>query len=73
MPLLQLIKKEVPWNWDKAAQESFQRVKRLFSESILLYFPDPRTEYYSETDARNYALGAVLYPEYRCRYFTIEK
>lgn len=27
----------------------------------MLYFPDPKKGYYSETDASNYALGAVLY------------
>lgn len=27
----------------------------------MLYFPNPRRSYYLETDASNYALGAVLY------------
>ena len=42
-------------------QRSFNRVKQLFCETITLYFPDPRKSYYLETDASNYALGAILY------------
>ena len=42
-------------------QKSFNRVKQLFRKSITLYFPDPSRTYYLETDARNYALGAILY------------
>ena len=42
-------------------QSCFERVKQLFSSNITLYFPDPKKPYYLETDASNYALGAVLY------------
>ena len=49
------------WKWDEETQTNFNRVKRLFCESVILYFPDPKEEYYLETDASNYALGAVLY------------
>ena len=61
VPLLQLIKKEITWKWDEEKQRSFDRVKQLFCEAVILYFPDPKKEYYLETDASNYALGAVLY------------
>ena len=61
VPLLHLIKKGVPWKWDEGMQKSFDRVKQLFSETITLYFPDPSRTYYLETDASNYALGAILY------------
>ena len=42
-------------------QKSFERLENVFCESVILHFPDPRKEYYLETDASNYALGAVLY------------
>ena len=61
VPLLNLIKKGVPWKWDENMQRSFNRVKQLFCETITLYFPDPRKSHYLETDASNYALGAILY------------
>ena len=42
-------------------QSCFKRVKQLFSNTVTLYFPDPNIPYYLETDASNYALGAILY------------
>ena len=66
VPLLQLIKKGTIWNWDREKQRSFDRVKQLFCESVILYFPNPKKEYYLETDASNYALGAVLYKK-KCK------
>ena len=61
VPLLNLIEKEIPWKWDENMQKSFNRVKQLFCETTTLYFPDPRKAYCLETDASNYALGAILY------------
>ena len=61
MPLLHLIKKGTTWKWVEEMQNSLDRVKRLFCESVILYFPDPKKEYGLETDASKYALGAVLY------------
>ena len=60
-PLLHLIKKGTTWKWDEEMQNSLDRVKRIFCESVILYFPDAKKEYYLETDASNYELGAVLY------------
>ena len=42
-------------------QNGFEKIKDLFSDSNILYYPDPKKPYYLETDASNYALGAVLY------------
>ena len=61
IPLLKLIKKGVQWRWDTEMQETFEKVKNLFSNSITLYYPDSKKPYYLETDASDYALGAVLY------------
>ncbi|XP_033218266.1 uncharacterized protein LOC117173735 [Belonocnema kinseyi] len=59
VPLLKLIKKGARWDWNKEAEKSFERVKKLFSESIMLYLPDSTKGYYFESDASDYALGAV--------------
>ena len=61
MPLLKLLKKGVQWKWDDEVQGTFERIKDLFSDSIILYCPNPKKPYCLETDASNYALGAVLY------------
>ena len=45
VPLLQLIKKGTTWKWDEEKQRSFDRIKQLFCESVILYFPDPKKEY----------------------------
>lgn len=47
--------------WDQNTQATFERIKQLFCESLLLYFPDANKEYYLETNASGYALGALLY------------
>ena len=61
IPLLKLIKKGAQWIWDTEMQETFEKVKNLFSNSITLYYLDSKKPYYLETDASNYVLGAVLY------------
>ena len=61
VPLLHQIKKATPWKWDEDMQSCFKRVKQHFSNTVTLYFPDPKKPYYLETDASNYALGAILY------------
>ena len=53
--LLKLIKKGVRWKWDDEMQGSFKRIKDLFSDTIILYYPDPKNPYYLETDV----LGAL--------------
>ena len=61
VPLLHLIKKGLQWKWDENTQCCFDKIKKLFSDATTLYFPDPKKPYYLETDASNYALGAILY------------
>ena len=53
IPLLKLIKKGVQWKWDDEMQSCFERIKDLFSKTIILYYPDPKKPYYLETDASN--------------------
>jgi hypothetical protein len=58
-PLTKLTKKEVPWLWDDAAQQAFEQLKTaMISELILQHF-DPDRPLMLETDASDYAIGAV--------------
>jgi hypothetical protein len=58
-PLTKLTKKEVPWLWDDAAQQAFEQLKTaMISEPILQHF-DPDRPLTLETDASDYAIGAV--------------
>lgn len=61
VPLLALIKKRVKLKWNAEKQKSFKQMKDLFCPSSLLYFPNPKEKFYLETDASDYALGAILY------------
>ena len=61
VPILELLKKGHKWAWEERHQESFQRVKDLLSAHILLNFPDLNKPFYLQTDASNFAIGAVLY------------
>jgi hypothetical protein len=58
-PLTKLTKKEVPWLWDDATQQAFEQLKTaMISEPILQHF-DPDHQLMLETDASDYAIGAV--------------
>ena len=79
IPLLKVMKKGVQWKWEDEMQSNFQRIEDLFSDSIILYYPEPKKQYYLETDTSDYALGAVLYQKNEKQeketiaYFTTEK
>jgi hypothetical protein len=58
-PLTKLTKKEVPWLWNDTAQRAFEQLKTaMISEPILQHF-DPDRPLTLETDASDYAIGAV--------------
>jgi hypothetical protein len=58
-PLTKLTKKEVPWLWNNTAQQAFEQLKTaMISEPILQHF-DPDRPLMLETDASDYAIGAV--------------
>src|SRR5919205_625590 len=60
-PLYRFTKKGQPFKWDELAQKAFEEIKQLIlSEPILKTF-DPDKETFVETDASDYAIGAVLY------------
>jgi hypothetical protein len=58
-PLTKLTRKDVTWKWDDAAKSAFEQLKwAMISEPILRHF-DPAKPLTLETDASDYAIGAV--------------
>ena len=63
VPLTNLTKKSVGWNWTGSCQDSFEILKRSLIEAPLLRTPDESKPYDVITDASDYGLGAVLLQE----------
>jgi hypothetical protein len=59
-PLTEVTKKEKGFHWSKEQEDSFQRLKAIFLTAPVLAMYDPRKPTRAETDASDYALGAVL-------------
>lgn len=59
-PLTMLLKKATPYNWTSAQEESFQQLKAAFASAPILASVDFNAEFILETDASDYAIGAVL-------------
>jgi hypothetical protein len=62
-PLTEITKKEKGFQWDNSCQEAFDRIKQIFLEAPVLAMYDPRKPTRVETDASDYALGAILSQE----------
>ena len=60
IPLLSLLKKGVDYVWDEEKKQTFQRLKLIFAENLVLKFADPLKPYILTTDASEYAIGAML-------------
>ena len=60
LPLNNLLKKDVQFNWTSACQEPFNTLKRRFTEEPVLMMPDHSQTFQIESDTSKYASGAVL-------------
>ena len=60
VPLTNLTKKTVGWNWTPRCQEAFEQLKRCLSEAPLLRAPIESKPYEVVVDASDYGLGGVL-------------
>ena len=60
IPLTQLTCKGIPWNFTNAAQKSFQALKSTFTSAPVLTHWVPAKPIIVETNAFDYALGAIL-------------
>lgn len=61
IPLLELTRKNQPWRWNETEVKAFQNVKSKFIDSVVLSYPDHKKPFFLQTDASDYALGAVLF------------
>jgi dUTPase len=61
-PLTDLTKKEVPFKWTGECQEAFDLLKKKLTEAPVLAYPsmDPEDKWILDTDASQFAIGAVL-------------
>ena len=59
-PLLNLQKKDVPFNWKDEQDEAMKRLKRALCTTPVLLLPDLTKPFVVHTDASNFALGGVL-------------
>ncbi|KAH7559971.1 reverse transcriptase [Bipolaris maydis] len=59
-PLTEITKKEIGFKWEQEHQEAFDRIKQIFLEAPVLEMYSPQRRTRVETDASDYALGAVL-------------
>ncbi|KAH7562953.1 reverse transcriptase [Bipolaris maydis] len=59
-PLTEITKKEIGFKWEQEHQEAFERIKQIFLEAPVLEMYNPQRPTRVETDASDYALGAVL-------------
>jgi hypothetical protein len=62
-PIRKLMKKNVPFKWDTAAQEAFRTLKTKLVQAPILARPDFNKEFILYTDASGAGLGAVLSQE----------
>ena len=59
-PLLDLTKKNLPWNWSPSCQSSFDSLKCLFLSKPDLHLPNLSAPFAVATDASKHASGAIL-------------
>ena len=59
-PLHQYTQKESPFVWSKEAEDAFDKLKAVLTETPVLAYPDPQLPFILDTDASNTGIGAVL-------------
>ena len=60
LPLNNLLKRDMQFDWTLACQELFNTLKKRFTEEPVLMMPDHSQTLQIESDASKYASGAVL-------------
>ena len=59
-PLIDLTKKNLPWNWTPSQQQVFDHLKHLFLSQPILHIPNLSSPFTIATDTSKYASGAIL-------------
>ena len=62
-PMIQLMQKNVPFNWDQACTHAFEHLKSLMCTKPILRQPDYTKAFFLAMDASAYSVGAVLSQE----------
>ena len=60
LPLTSLTSDKVPFSWSQDAENAFHTIKEMFISTPVLLMPDASKEFFLETDASDFAVGAVL-------------
>uniref|UniRef100_A0A8C6L5X0 Gypsy retrotransposon integrase-like protein 1 n=3 Tax=Nothobranchius furzeri TaxID=105023 RepID=A0A8C6L5X0_NOTFU len=55
-----LTSSKVSFQWNKSAQDSFQKLKDMFTSAPVLHLPDTTRQFIVEVDASAFGVGAVL-------------
>ena len=63
-PLHKLTRKDVVFNWESEHQEAFETLKKMFTSAPILRHADCTKPFIVETDASNFAIGAILSQEF---------
>ena len=63
-PIHKLTRKNVPFIWSNEQQNAFDKLKHLFTSAPILVHPDSNKPFIVETDASNFAVGAILSQEH---------
>jgi hypothetical protein len=59
-PLFALTRKDSFFSWTPIAQQAFDTLKKAFTSAPVLLHPDPTKPFTVETDASDFAIGAIL-------------
>ena len=59
-PINVLTRKDVKWKWGEEQEQAFDKLKRIFTNRLVLVVPDLDKEFRVEVDASNYATRGVL-------------
>ena len=59
-PLIDLTRKDATFEWTTTAQKAFDLLKQAFTMAPILLHPDPTKPFQVETDASDFAIGAIL-------------
>ncbi|GFV02918.1 transposon Tf2-9 polyprotein, partial [Trichonephila clavipes] len=64
LPLTNLLRKDIPFEWTSETQEAFDDIKKAILNPPVLALPDPNAELQITTDASSRGIGAVLEQKY---------
>ena len=59
-PLCRLLEKDAKFNFDESCQYSFEKIKSILVEALIMAKPDWNKEFKIMCDASDYAMGAIL-------------